>query len=30
MGRANALYTFILENSWTKAGLKMLFRTARI
>jgi len=25
MGRASALYTFILENFWTTVGLKVLF-----
>jgi len=25
MGGASALYTFILENFWTKSGLKVLF-----
>jgi hypothetical protein len=27
MGTASALYTFILENFWTKFGLKLLFGT---
>ena len=26
MGRASALYAFILENGWTKVGLKVSFR----
>jgi hypothetical protein len=25
MGRASAIYTFILENFWTRVGLKVLF-----
>jgi hypothetical protein len=28
-GRASALYTFILENFWTKVGLKVMFGIAR-
>jgi hypothetical protein len=30
MGRASALYTFILENFWTKVGLKVLFTISSI
>jgi hypothetical protein len=30
MGMASALYTFILENFWTKVGLKVLFRIPSI
>jgi len=30
MWRASALYTFILENFWTKGGLKVLFRIRSI
>jgi hypothetical protein len=26
MGRDSVLYTFILENFWTKVGLKVFFR----
>jgi hypothetical protein len=30
MRRIGALYTFILENFWTKVGLKVLFRIRSI
>jgi len=30
LGIANALYTFIFENFWTKFGLKMWFRIPSI
>jgi hypothetical protein len=30
MARANSLYTFIVQNFWTKSGLKVLFRIPSI
>jgi hypothetical protein len=30
MGRASALYTFILEHFWTRVGLKVLFINSSI
>jgi len=30
MGRTRVLYTFIVENFWTKVGLKVLFKIPTI